>query len=123
MLQPLSVQTVTPHWAGACKQPAHSRYPKVSWSGFEPGPTEWFDRSGTCSNLAVMSTASNPNRDSARTICCELVVEFVLLTGQLTEISTTLVPHDDTFDVAAACGATNIAPAAAVGGGVRWSSG
>jgi len=43
-----------------------------------------------------------------------IVVQFVFLTGLLTNISTILATLDDNFDVLAACSTTNVASAVAM---------
>jgi len=47
-------------------------------------------------------------------ICCRLVVQFVFLTGLLTNTSTILATHDENFDVLAACCTINVASATAM---------
>jgi len=55
----------------------------------------------------------SPN--STSTICCGFaVVQFVFMTGLLTNISTILATLDDNFDVLAACSTTNVASAVAM---------
>jgi len=54
----------------------------------------------------------SPN--STCTICCGFVVQFLFLTGPLTNISTILATYDDNFDVLAACCTTDVTSAVAM---------